>query len=1010
MEKDIFNKKALKSIRSIKSTQNSEESRLNFNEDSDVFTKEVKPLSTFEYALGVCKNLCIKIASFIWSWIVTIALAFVNIFVSVYRFARYGTVKIGRFFKDLGHKFKYNDKYGRLSFFIFGAGSLAHKQIVNGVMYLVFEVGYILFMALAGAEALTGIWNLGVIRVDPNWTYSDASPNFQLSVDNSLLRLITGLFVLLSIFVFIYIWLRSINSGYNNYRISKFNEYKKIHEQTIPMSNAIDEFVKNQYLSFYNEKGDVMLSQIDNEDCDFAKVKANYFNSKLSLSNSAIKNELNTLLSDYLAKCENKFESDYTVYAFKESIKDSNRYYKAYYNTLNKQEKQQYAYNACVEKHNFENDEIRNLSDKTPEQIEELLNTKLLKDKKQEHIFEDKANAFAKVLSDKEKTHSPFVSKLSRINYNTYAKYNDYFNTVSKYNVDIKFYNAYNDLRKYYETIGSGFEAENAKNIESRDTIKTETIAKLEAIDAKYQTIFDKKQAILDNKKLIETELKIELANLKSSRTARDFDEDGGYAAYVEAKLATLITACSIVTRYIDLSGMNKETIAKTLFQERLNKLDGQYNSFANDKLLLTLKKEERKLASKRAKNDTKYLKTNYTDESYAVTETINKMLVEYDFDYNYARKNIEIIQKGLSPEEVAETLAQLETVRDEYVATYSDKKFVGKSKSFKDQIKSLFNDKFHITILTIPVLGAVIFCIIPLIFSILIAFTNYDKQHLIGVVPFSWTGFETFIKMFEGTDPIYGAIGEAIGATFVWTFVWAIFATFTNYFLGIIVALMINKDGIKLKRLWRTLFVLTIAIPQFISLSTIAKMLQTGGMGVINNMYQSATGVSLGFAESIKDNALITKIIIIVVNVWVGIPYTILSTTGILLNIPKDLYESSRIDGAGPATQFFKITMPYILFVTGPSLITNFIGNFNNFGVIFFLTGGAPKRVATSAMAPGYTDLFITYIYTLVTGDTYKYYNVASALGIIIFIVCSFVSIILYNKTGAVAKEDQFQ
>ena len=50
MEKDIFNKKALKSIRSIKSTQNSEESRLNFNEDSDVFTKEVKPLSPFEYA------------------------------------------------------------------------------------------------------------------------------------------------------------------------------------------------------------------------------------------------------------------------------------------------------------------------------------------------------------------------------------------------------------------------------------------------------------------------------------------------------------------------------------------------------------------------------------------------------------------------------------------------------------------------------------------------------------------------------------------------------------------------------------------------------------------------------------------------------------------------------------------------------------------------------------------------------------------------------------------------
>ena len=202
----------------------------------------------------------------------------------------------------------------------------------------------------------------------------------------------------------------------------------------------------------------------------------------------------------------------------------------------------------------------------------------------------------------------------------------------------------------------------------------------------------------------------------------------------------------------------------------------------------------------------------------------------------------------------------------------------------------------------------------------------------------------------------------------------------------------------------------LKIAIPQFISLSTIAKMLQAGGTGVLNNMYQSATGTSLGFAQDISNNALVTKIIIIVVNVWVGIPYTILSTTGILLNIPKDLYESSRIDGAGPGTQFFKITLPYILFVTGPSLITNFIGNFNNFGVIYFLTGGAPRKTSGSAIAPGYTDLFITYIYTLVTSETNKYYNVASALGIIIFIVCSFISIIMYNKTGAVSKEDQFQ
>jgi hypothetical protein len=61
---------------------------------------------------------------------------------------------------------------------------------------------YILFFIFVGVDALSGIWNLGVIRVDPNWAYNDSAPNFKYIVDNSLLLLITGLFVLLTIFLF----------------------------------------------------------------------------------------------------------------------------------------------------------------------------------------------------------------------------------------------------------------------------------------------------------------------------------------------------------------------------------------------------------------------------------------------------------------------------------------------------------------------------------------------------------------------------------------------------------------------------------------------------------------------------------------------------------------------------------------------------------------------------------------------------------------------------------------
>ena len=1009
MEKELLNKKALKAIRHKENTHGVEiESRLNLDDNSDIFTKPVKRMSTGEYLLGVMKNLCIKIASFVWSWIVTIGLALVNIFVSVYKIVRYGSLAIGRFFKNLGHKFKYNDKWGRLSYIVFGAGSLGHKQYINGILYLLFEVGYILFFALVGFDALSGIWNLGSIRVDLNWAANPEASTPKLLIDNALLRLITGLFVLISVFVFFFIWLRSINAGYNNYRIAKFNEYKKIHEKLIPFSNSIDEYVSNLYKNFYNEKGENLLTDIEN--LPFNAAKAKYFNSKLRISNSAIKGELKELFDTYFNLCEGKFEKSYVVYAFNETVKNSNIYYKNYYIELNKQEKQEFKYNLAVELHNAENEAINNNETLTAEQKDLQLSNKLLKDKKVEHKFEDKVNYLKKKISDNSKTHSPFVSKLSRINYNTYAKFNDYFNTISKYNVDEKFYKAYRDLNNYYHSIGSNYENENQSNASKKVELTENCKARLEAIEANYASVFGKKQAILDNKELIKNALKEEIASLRSQKIANSLDENGEYEAGVKAKLNELTTVCEIVSKEVDLSNKTLEQIATVLYNERINKLDGQYNSFASDKLLKTLQKEEMRLVAKRAKDDVKYLKTNFTDESYASEETINKMLVEYDFDYAYARKHIDLIKLDYTDEFVNEQISSIETAREKYINEYSSTKFVGKSKTFIQQIKSLFNDKFHVTILTLPILGSVIFCIIPLVFSILIAFTNYDKFHTEAIAPFQWTGFETFIKMFEGTDPVFGAIGEAIGATFLWTFVWAIFATFTNYFLGIIVALMINKDGIKLKKLWRTLFVLTIAIPQFISLSTIAKMLQASGNGVLNNIYQSATGVSLGFAQDITNNALITKIIIIVINVWVGIPYTILSTTGILLNIPKDLYESSRIDGAGPTTQFFKITMPYILFVTGPSLITSFIGNFNNFGVIYFLTGGAPRRTSGSAIAPGYTDLFITYIYTLVTSETNKYYNVASALGIIIFIVCSFISIIMYNKTGAVAKEDQFQ
>jgi arabinogalactan oligomer/maltooligosaccharide transport system permease protein len=146
-------------------------------------------------------------------------------------------------------------------------------------------------------------------------------------------------------------------------------------------------------------------------------------------------------------------------------------------------------------------------------------------------------------------------------------------------------------------------------------------------------------------------------------------------------------------------------------------------------------------------------------------------------------------------------------------------------------------------------------------------------------------------------------------------------------------------------------------------------------------------------------------RITVILVNVWVGIPYTILSTTGILMNVPEDLYESASIDGAGPARQYFKITLPYVLFVMGPSLITQFVGNINNFNVIYFLTGGAPTT--NDYLSAGKTDLLVTWLYKLTVNQSNFAY--ASVIGIMIFVISAIFSLIAYRFSSSNQNEEDF-
>ena len=119
---------------------------------------------------------------------------------------------------------------------------------------------------------------------------------------------------------------------------------------------------------------------------------------------------------------------------------------------------------------------------------------------------------------------------------------------------------------------------------------------------------------------------------------------------------------------------------------------------------------------------------------------------------------------------------------------------------NFKEDLVSLTEEKFHITLLTLPVLGVVIFTLIPILLLIFVAFTNYDQQHMPPTELFSWVGFSNFISLFGG-----GGLTSTFGYAFVrvlgWTLVWAFFATFTTYIGGILLSLLLNSKKTRLPR-----------------------------------------------------------------------------------------------------------------------------------------------------------------------------------------------------------------
>jgi arabinogalactan oligomer / maltooligosaccharide transport system permease protein len=223
----------------------------------------------------------------------------------------------------------------------------------------------------------------------------------------------------------------------------------------------------------------------------------------------------------------------------------------------------------------------------------------------------------------------------------------------------------------------------------------------------------------------------------------------------------------------------------------------------------------------------------------------------------------------------------------------------------------------------------------------------------------------------------------------FIWTIAFAGLSVLTTFALGLLLALALNR-AIRGRRIYRSILILPYAMPSVMSILIWGGMFNTE-FGAINNL--------LGTDIAWFQNAAFARTAVIVVNLWLGFPYFYLVASGALQAIPAELSEAAAIDGASPRQIFNKITLPLLLKILAPLLIASFAFNFNNFNLIFLLTGGGPINQLDGELA-GATDILISYTYKIAFNQGNSNLGLASAISVLIFLIVASISLYSLKKS----------
>ncbi|MCL2004209.1 MAG: sugar ABC transporter permease [Oscillospiraceae bacterium] len=316
-----------------------------------------------------------------------------------------------------------------------------------------------------------------------------------------------------------------------------------------------------------------------------------------------------------------------------------------------------------------------------------------------------------------------------------------------------------------------------------------------------------------------------------------------------------------------------------------------------------------------------------------------------------------------------------------------------GETISSIEYVKNLWKNSFEYIMITPGALLVLFISVIPVLTSIAVAFTNYNRNTIPPLNLVDWTGFKTFTDMIR--IPIWGSTFVRV---FTWNVVWAFLATFTAYGFGLLTAVLINAKGIRFKVMWRGIYILPWAVPGMVSLLIFRLLFNREG--AFNQLLLGAGIINEAIPFFSDTNW--ARTVLILVNMWLGFPFFMALISGVMTSISPELYEAVDIDGGTGWHKFRYISLPTILTATSPMLVMSVTNNFNNFGAVYFLTGGGPLN--PKYQMAGTTDLLISWIFKLTL--TQRMYNIAAAVSILIFIIIATISGFNLMRTRAF-KED---